>query len=86
MRQRVARHLLDLATATQTGRDLTVTISQQELADAVGSVREVVVRVLRELREQGQIETRRNGIVLLDPQRLAAEAYPGAGGTDVPDR
>lgn len=86
VRQRVARHLLDLATASQTGRDLTATISQQELADAVGSVREVVVRVLRELREQQQIETRRNGIVLLDPQRLAAEAYPGGGGTDVPDR
>lgn len=86
VRQRVARHLLDLATATQTGRNLTVTISQQELADAVGSVREVVVRVLREFREHGQIETRRNGIMLLDPQRLAAEVYPGAGGTGVPDR
>lgn len=86
VRQRVARHLLDLATGTQRGPDLTVTISQQELADAVGSVREVVVRALRELREQDHIETDRNGITLLDPQRLAAEAYPGAGGTDVPDR
>lgn len=85
VRQRVARHLLDLATATQRGRDLTVTISQQELADAVGSVREVVVRTLRELREQGFIATGRRGITVLDPQRLAAEAYPGAGGTDVPD-
>lgn len=85
VRQRVARHLLDLATATQTGRDLTAAISQQQLADAVGSVREVVVRVLRELREQEWIETHRNSVVLLDPQRLAAEAYPGASGTDVPD-
>jgi CRP-like cAMP-binding protein len=86
VRQRVARHLLDLATATQRGPALTVKISQQELADAVGSVREVVVRTLRELREQEYIETGRNGITLLDPQRLAAEAYPGAGGTDVPNR
>lgn len=83
VRQRVARHLLDLATATRTGPQLTVTISQQELADAAGSVREVVVRALRELREQGHIATGRSGITLLDPQALAAEAYPGTGGTDV---
>lgn len=86
VRQRVARHLLDLATAGQTGPVLTATISQQELADAVGSVREVVVRALRELRAQGVIETGRNRIRLLDPQALATEAAAVGGGTDVPDR
>lgn len=84
VRQRVARHLLDLASATQTGPDLRVTISQQELADAVGSVREVVVRALRELRQEGWVATGHDGISLLDPQQLAAEAHPGAPGTDVP--
>ena len=85
VRQRVARHLLDLASATQLGPRLRVTISQQELADSVGSVREVVVRVLRELREEGYVDTGHDGIVLLDPRQLSAEAYPGPGGTKVPE-
>jgi len=85
VRQRVARHLLDLATTTQRGSGLVVRISQQELADAVGSVREVVVRALRELREEGYVDTGRSGITLLDPQQLATEAYPSISGTDVPD-
>ena len=76
VRQRVARHLLDLASAGQHGSELTVRISQQALADAVGTVREVVVRALRELREEGMVETGSAGTVLLDPQRLSSEAYP----------
>jgi CRP/FNR family transcriptional regulator, cyclic AMP receptor protein len=84
VRQRVARHLLDLASAAQRGQGLTVTISQQELANAVGSVREVVVRVLRELREEGYVNTGHGGIELLDPEQLSAEAYPSSGGTKVP--
>jgi hypothetical protein len=43
-----------------------IEISQQELADAVGSLREVVVRILRDLRDDGLIETARNGIRLTD--------------------
>ena len=86
VRQRVARHLLDLASANQHGPELAVTISQQALADAVGSVREVVVRTLRELRAEGWIETGPRGIVLLDAERLSGEAYPNPGGTHVPDR
>lgn len=84
VRQRVARHLLDLASAVQTGPELVVTASQQQLADSVGSVREVVVRVLRELREESIVETGHGSIVLLDPARLAAEAYPMRHGTKVP--
>ncbi len=84
VRQRVARHLLDLATTTQRGAELRVTISQQALADSVGSVREVVVRALRELRDAGIVETGSEGIVLLDPVQLSTEAYPVTRGTDVP--
>ena len=51
-------------------------VSQQELADAVGTVREVVVRTLRELRQLGMIETGRRGIRILAAERLLAEAYP----------
>jgi CRP/FNR family cyclic AMP-dependent transcriptional regulator len=86
VRQRVTRHLLDLASESQTGPELLATVGQQDLADAVGTVREVVVRALRDLRRAGLIETRRDGIVLLDPERLLGEAYGGEAGTKVPDR
>ena len=33
------------------------------------------MRALRELRADGLLRTRRDGIVVLDPERLAAEAY-----------
>ncbi len=70
--QRVARHLLDLATP-DAGR-LAAQVSQQEVADAVGSVREVVARALHELREMGVIQTFRDKIIVLDPLRLSQEA------------
>jgi CRP/FNR family transcriptional regulator len=74
IRQRVARHLLDLAAqrgqGRHTGTDIVVPVSQRELADAVGTVREVVVRVLRELRNEGVVRTERDQIVILDPARL----------------
>jgi CRP/FNR family cyclic AMP-dependent transcriptional regulator len=76
VRQRVARHLLDLAAQRGPGREavaeIVVPVSQQELADAVGTVREVVVRVLRELRRDGVVRTERDRIVILDPARLVA--------------
>jgi CRP/FNR family transcriptional regulator len=79
VRQRVARHLLDLA-ADRAGRaGLVARISQQELADAVGTVREVVVRTLRELRRDGLVVTGRTGIAIRSPVRLLAEAYPAPG-------
>jgi CRP/FNR family transcriptional regulator len=71
IRQRVARHLLDLATESQDGSVLVASIDQQNLADAVGTVREVVVRSLREFRQEGMISTGRGGIVVLDAHRLA---------------
>jgi CRP/FNR family transcriptional regulator len=74
VRQRVERHLLDLAAQPRPRREavaeIAVPITQQELADAVGTVREVVVRVLRELRRDGVVRTERNCIVILDPARL----------------
>jgi len=76
VRQRVARHLLDLAMDEQRPSELVSPISQQELADAVGSVREVVVRVLRDLREAGVVKTGRSGIVIADAERLSAIASP----------
>jgi CRP/FNR family transcriptional regulator, cyclic AMP receptor protein len=75
VRQRVAAHLLDLASIQQepAGR-LAARVSQQELADAAGTVREVVARVLRELRTTGIIATAADRIVILDASRLYAES------------
>ena len=75
VRQRVAAHLLDLASIQQepAGR-LAARVSQQELADAAGTVREVVARVLRELRTTGIIATAADRIVILDATRLYAES------------
>lgn len=39
----------------------------------MGTVREVVVRVLRELRQDGVVRTGRDRIVLLEPGRLIQE-------------
>ncbi len=77
VRQRVARQLLDLASTDQHDRDpneeFAVRITQQGLADAVGTVREVVVRALRQLRDAGVVRTERDRIVLLDPAQLTEE-------------
>lgn len=71
VRQRVVRHLLDLASEDgTTGGELVVSVSQQDLADAAGTAREVVVRILRELREEGLVRTGREQIVLIDVGRL----------------
>jgi CRP/FNR family transcriptional regulator, cyclic AMP receptor protein len=81
VRQRVARHLLDLASERvpdcasdrPVRNELVVLQNQQELADAVGTVREVVVRVLRELRQEGIVRTGRDRIVIVDPARLTSQ-------------
>jgi CRP/FNR family transcriptional regulator len=75
VKQRVAGHLLDLASDQQrpNGR-LVAEVSQQELADSVGSVREVVARVLRELRLAGVVATSTNSVVIIDPAGLHQES------------
>jgi CRP/FNR family transcriptional regulator len=85
VRQRLARHLLDLASERQAGPHLVAPLRQQELADAIGTVREVVVRVLRELREEGLVGTGRDGITIHDPVGLLGSAVL-PGGTKVPDK
>jgi len=70
VRQRVARHLLDLAVREPGG--LTVYASHQDIADAVGSVREVVSRVLRELREEALVTRTGDRLVLTRPAGLTS--------------
>ena len=78
--QRVAAHLLDLASSQQhPAARLVARVSQQELADAVGSVREVVARALRDFRVAGVVATTADSIVILDAARLYAESGGPAG-------
>jgi len=53
-----------------------VRLSQQALAEHVGTVREVIGRILRDLKEQGLVATRRDEIVLLDAARLHELTWP----------
>jgi CRP/FNR family cyclic AMP-dependent transcriptional regulator len=76
VRQRVARHLLDLA-ASRPGADgpLTALVSQQDLANSVGSVREVVARVLAELRVERLVRTSPGRVEILDPVRMSRQLW-----------
>jgi CRP/FNR family transcriptional regulator len=76
VRQRVARHLLDLATSRpETRRTLIALVNQQDLANSVGSVREVVARVLAELRAEGLVRTSPGRVEILDPIRMSHELW-----------
>jgi CRP/FNR family cyclic AMP-dependent transcriptional regulator len=75
VRQRVARHLLDLAEPNREG--VLVTIDQQAIADAIGSVREVVARALRSLKQEGLIERTPRGLVVLDLAKMHDLAVHG---------
>jgi CRP/FNR family transcriptional regulator, cyclic AMP receptor protein len=76
VRQRVVRHLLDLAASRSTadGR-LTALVNQQDLANSVGSVREVVARVLHELRAASLVRTSPGRVEILDPVRISLELW-----------
>ncbi|HMF44344.1 MAG TPA: Crp/Fnr family transcriptional regulator [Polyangia bacterium] len=78
VRQRVARHLLDLAAQQQQAGELVAAVTQQELADAAGTVREVVARVLKQLHQTGVTAGSDDGVVILDAARLDAEATSGS--------
>jgi CRP/FNR family transcriptional regulator len=81
VRQRVAAHLLDLASTQQRPQGhLVARASQQELADAVGSVREVVARVLRDLRLAGLVATAPDRVEILDPGGLHDQSWNPTGG------
>lgn len=71
VRRRLARHLVDLAADSQRGDALVVRASHQELADHVGTVREVVARTLATLGEKGYLAHEAGVIRILDPRALA---------------
>jgi len=72
IRERLAYDLLDRACRTQlvVGR-LEVPATHADLADSIGSSREVVSRALRDLRAAGIVETTPGMVRVIDPLRLA---------------
>jgi CRP/FNR family cyclic AMP-dependent transcriptional regulator len=90
IREKVARHLLALCVDGKPGERRIAPITQQELADGVGTMREVAARALRDLRREGIVATAPGHIEILDPARLAgalgAWQVAAAGlDQDVPD-
>jgi CRP/FNR family transcriptional regulator, cyclic AMP receptor protein len=68
VRSRVACHLLNLA--ERQDRELVVRATPQRLAASVGSVREVVSRVLRHMEQLGLLQRRAGQLVLVDSAGL----------------
>jgi CRP/FNR family cyclic AMP-dependent transcriptional regulator len=73
IRERVAYDLLTRASQSQrvVGR-LEVQATQAQLADSIGSSREVLSRAMRDLRAAGIVETSPGLVRVINPQKLAA--------------
>jgi PAS domain S-box-containing protein len=74
MRERVAHHLVALATDEPSAVAPVITMTQQRLADCVGTVREVIARILGEFRSEGLVVTASGRVEVLDATRLARVA------------
>ncbi len=72
---RVARDIIERASMSgPLHAGVHVTVTHQSLADATGSVREVVSRALRSLRDEGVITTGVGVITIVDPEALTRRA------------
>ncbi|GGS23515.1 hypothetical protein GCM10010238_09430 [Streptomyces griseoviridis] len=84
VRERLAVLLLELVrthgTRTDEGIELTIGLSQQEFAGSVGSSREAVARLLKDLRSRQVVATRRRRLVVLRPDVLRRIAGESGGG------
>ncbi|MFC9296290.1 Crp/Fnr family transcriptional regulator [Streptomyces sp. NPDC057011] len=82
VRERLAVLLLDLAHThgqrTEEGLEISVPLTKQELAGAVGASREMVQRQFKDLRERGVVTTGRRALVIVRPDvlRRIAQARP----------
>ena len=75
VRTRVAIDLIERANICgPMSEGLRIDVTQQSLADATGSVREVVSRALGQLRRQGVVARNGDGVTVLDPEGLRRAA------------
>ena len=72
-RRRLAAHLLALL-ESESGRGRELAVTQQELANAVGTVREHIARLLGEFRREGLVATGRSRVIVTDPKGLRRTA------------
>jgi CRP-like cAMP-binding protein len=76
--QRLARRLLDLARrfgiATERGTLIGARLTQQELAEMIGTTRETLAHTLADFRNRGLLDTRRHQVLVRDAERLAEVA------------
>ena len=77
LRQRLARQLLHFAGENDPERPLVVPMSHEDLAEAVGSAREVVTRHLSWFQAEQMLALDRGRITLTDPIRLDWTAKQG---------
>ena len=69
LRQRLAREITVLSDLH--ANDELVPVTEQQLADGVGSIRESIGRTIGDLRRDGCIATTRHGLLVLDKRRLS---------------
>ena len=73
--QRLARKLLDLAqrfgATTARGTLIQARLTQQELAEMVGTTRETLAHTLSDFRRRGLLDTSRHQVTIRDAERLA---------------
>ena len=80
IRTRVASAIMEQAKAAGSFHEGgAVAGTHEELATAIGSVREVVGSALQAMKKEGLVKTHRGGVVILKPQRLEAVAAGGLG-------
>jgi CRP/FNR family transcriptional regulator, cyclic AMP receptor protein len=80
LRQRMSHQLVELAFRQPAGSALVAEVSQQDLADLVGSPRTSIARILADLREEGIVRTVPRGIQILRPERLVPNRVATATG------
>jgi CRP/FNR family cyclic AMP-dependent transcriptional regulator len=76
LRRRVIERLLDLGMHSPGDGALIASVTQEELAVAVGATRPSVARVLHDLRADGSVRSLYRGILIQRPEALAAELAP----------
>jgi CRP-like cAMP-binding protein len=81
--QRLARRLIDLGqrfgVRTARGTLIQARLTQQELAEMIGTTRETLAHTLGDFRRAGLIDTVRHQVVIRDAQRLAGIAEDDSG-------
>ena len=76
--QRLARRLIDLArrfgVKTPRGTLIQANLTQQELAEMIGTTRETLAHTLGDFRRRGLLDTARHGVLIKDTELLAEVA------------